>query len=149
MKKILSLLLVLAIVFSLGACAKIEESATFKFSENGVTILITYNYVGDKVITQTAYNVVEYAKTPFKTKEAILKEFEPVSKLYRDVAGIEYKVEYGEEKLIEDLKVTYAELDLEKAKNIPGFLQPNGVTRNISYKKSEKMLLDAGFEKVG
>ncbi len=148
MKKILAALLVTVMLLSSVACSAKTETASFKLEQNGVSSLLTYTYEGDKVLTQTAKNVINYEGAMLGDKDSAMEMLQPMAEMYQNVKGIEHNVEYGDTEAVETLKITYADLDIEKFSELPGILSSGDVSKGISFKESEKMLLNSGFEKV-
>ena len=83
--------------------------------QDGIDSTLTYTYQGDKVLTQTAKNIVSYDKLGI-TKEEAKTALEPVSKQYEDIKGLDYKLTYEDKQAIEKLTINYEKLDYDKAK---------------------------------
>lgn len=63
MKKFLRVFLIFIGVFFLASCGSKIETKTFVGSpQDGIDSTLTYTYQGDKVLTQTAKNIVSYDK---------------------------------------------------------------------------------------
>lgn len=61
MKKFLRVFLIFIGVFFLASCGSKIETKTFVGSpQDGIDSTLTYTYQGDKVLTQTAKNIVSY-----------------------------------------------------------------------------------------
>ncbi len=148
MKKILSLVLVLVLLLSVVACGKKTETASFELNNNGVKSVITFTYQGDKVITQTAENVITYSESPIKDKEDAKAKLDKISKMYEGVKGIKHSIEYGDKATIEKISVNFEELDVEAYKKLPGTLSSGDISKGISFKSTEKLILNAGYKKV-
>lgn len=85
MKKFLRVFLIFIGVFFLASCGSKIETKTFVGSpQDGIDSTLTYTYQGDKVLTQTAKNIVSYDKLGI-TKEEAKTALEPVSKQYEDI----------------------------------------------------------------
>ncbi len=111
MKKILAALLVTVMLLSSVACSAKTETASFKLEQNGVSSLLTYTYEGDKVLTQTAKNVINYEGAMLGDKDSAMEMLQPMAEMYQNVKGIEHNVEYGDTEAVETLKITYADLN--------------------------------------
>ena len=59
MKKIISIISAILLIFVAGCSAK-EQSSTYVLEKNGVKIELTYYHDGDKVLRQTANNTMNY-----------------------------------------------------------------------------------------
>ena len=118
MKKFLRVFLIFIGVFFLASCGSKIETKTFVGSpQDGIDSTLTYTYQGDKVLTQTAKNIVSYDKLGI-TKEEAKTALEPVSKQYEDIKGLDYKLTYEDKQAIEKLTINYEKLDYDKAKKV-------------------------------
>ncbi len=145
-KKGIGILLVLAMVFMLGACGSKEEKRVFEMKEDGIAMTVTYYYKGDKVTKQTTKNVMNYDAIGVPSKEAAKEILDPLSDMFKDVEGIKEKIDYGEYEVTEVIEVDYEKIDLDEAKGLPGMMLDGDTKNGISMKKSAEMLLDQGFE---
>ena len=80
MKKIISIISAILLIFVAGCSAK-EQSSTYVLEKNGVKIELTYYHDGDKVLRQTANNTMNY-KEMGATKDEVKKALEPLAKFY-------------------------------------------------------------------
>ena len=85
------------------ACGS-EETRTFEMEETGTKSTITYTYSGDEVSKQTAENIVNYEELGIEKADAeeIIKT---VAEQYKDIDGVEYSVEYGDEEAVENIEI--------------------------------------------
>lgn len=142
--KMITLLAVFAIL--LVACgAKKEESKTFVLDNGVVNTELTYYYVGDKVTKQTTKTILKYGQPGIENKEAVMKKMEPIAAKYKEIKGLEHKIEYGETEVIEELSMDYSQVDYEQLKGLEGMAFAGDPQNGISMKKSEEMLLAGGF----
>ncbi|EKR9304138.1 YehR family protein, partial [Enterococcus faecalis] len=105
---------------------------------------LTYTYQGDKVLTQTAKNIVSYDKLGI-TKEEAKTALEPVSKQYEDIKGLDYKLTYEDKQAIEKLTINYEKLDYDKAKKVDGIQIDGDSSKGISMKKSQELVESQGY----
>ena len=132
MKKFLRVFLIFIGVFFLASCGSKIETKTFVGSpQDGIDSTLTYTYQGDKVLTQTAKNIVSYDKLGI-TKEEAKTALEPVSKQYEDIKGLDYKL-------------TYEKLDYDKAKKVDGIQIDGDSSKGISMKKSQELVESQGY----
>ncbi len=148
MKKILSLVLVLVLLLSVVACSKKTETTAYELNSNGVKSVITYTHQGDKVLTQTAENVITYSESPIKDKEDAKARLGAMVKAYDEAKGIEHSIEYGEKQTVQKIKIDFEKLDPEEFKKLPGSLSSGDISKGISLKMSEKLLIQSGYKKV-
>lgn len=110
----------------------------------GLKIEISYYGKGDIAFKQTAKNEVPYSV--FGGKENAEKQINPIIEQYKNLKGVTHKVEFLEDKAVENLEVNFKELDLEKAKNVPGLILDGGNPNNgVSVSKSVEILKKQGF----
>lgn len=125
-----------------------ENIVTLESVQNGVTMKLTYKAEGDKVIEQTADNILPYESigvTTAEEAEAILAE---AVAGYQGVEGITYNIDYQEDQAIETLTMNYEEIDMDTAAELTGVILEGDVSQGISLKRSVDMLLEQGFEIV-
>ena len=128
MKKFLRVFLIFIGVFFLASCGSKIETKTFVGSpQDGIDSTLTYTYQGDKVLTQTAKNIVSYDKLGI-TKEEAKTALEPVSK-----------------QAIEKLTINYEKLDYDKAKKVDGIQIDGDSSKGISMKKSQELVESEGY----
>ncbi len=124
------------------------EMTTYVGEANGVYSEFTFYHEGDKVLKQTARNVMDYAKMGFPNAEALKKEISPSAEKYQGIKGITQRIEYGDTEAVEYLDVDYTELDFDSAKSIPGMVI-NGDAKNggVSLEKSVALFEEKGYTK--
>lgn len=145
MKKFLRVFLIFIGVFFLASCGSKIETKTFVGSpQDGIDSTLTYTYQGDKVLTQTAKNIVSYEKLGI-TKEEAKTALEPVSKQYEDIKGLDYKLTYEDKQAIEKLTINYEKLDYDKAKKVDGIQIDGDSSKGISMKKSQELVESEGY----
>ena len=138
MKKFLRVFLIFIGVFFLASCGSKIETKTFVGSpQDGIDSTLTYTYQGDKVLTQTAKNIVSYDKLGI-TKEEAKTALEPVSKQYEDIKGLDYKLTYEDKQAIEKLTIN-------KAKKVDGIQIDGDSSKGISMKKSQELVESEGY----
>lgn len=123
-----------------------EDTKTFTLAQNGVAMELVFHYDGDKVIRQTANNVMPYEAIGVATKEEAQELLDPVAKQYQQVQGLDYTLEYSDSEAIESLTINYDELDYDSAKQLPGVNFEGDTDNGISMERTEEMLLDQGYE---
>lgn len=113
---------------------------------SGIKIEIAYYGKGDVVYVQTANNVIPYKAFP-GGKEKLKAQLDPIAEKYKGLKGVNHKLDYTEDKLVETLEVKFKELEVEKAKNVPGLLMSgSGDPKNgVSLSKSVELLKQNGY----
>ena len=138
---------VLAILAAIMTACGSEETRTFEMEETGTKSTITYTYSGDEVSKQTAENIVNYEELGIEKADAeeIIKT---VAEQYKDIDGVEYSVEYGDEEAVENIEINYEELDYEKAQKTDGIMLQGDPEKGISMEKSAEMIEEQGYTEV-
>ena len=172
MKKVLSVLLALSLLIATAGCGAKDDSAS-NTSENqttqedtkapsddekyekkvytntlqGVTMELTYYVDGDKVVKQTAHNVVKY-KDVGQTKDQVKAVLDAASQAYQKIPGVEESIEYTDEEAVETLTVDYTKVDLTQLQGVPGvsFDEEALKAKVVSMKKTEALLEQNGFK---
>ena len=150
MKKWIVFCLTLLISFTLVACNSNskEETVTLKTEENGVIMELTYKAVGDKVIEQTANNVMPYESLGVTTPEEAKKILAEFVVGYDETEGITHNIDYQDEQAVEKLTIDYETADLNEVGKLTGASFEGDVDKGISLEKSIEMLEEQGFEVV-
>lgn len=136
MKKLLALgITIVALVFIVGCNNSSEEKYIFVSETEGSTSEITYYYKDDDVIRQTTKNLVNYEYLGATNATEAETALEPYASQYLDVKGIEYSIDYEKDPVVEEITITYADIDYEQIKNIDGFTIEGDISQRISIKK--------------
>ena len=121
------------------------QTKVFLKEVGGGIIELKYYYEGDKVIRQTAHSEIPYTAYGLSTKEEVEKKVEPIIKQYKGLKGVEHKIVFENDRVIEDIIVDYDDIEYDKVKNIPGINLSGNTKDGVSMAASESMLLSDGF----
>lgn len=155
MKKWLKWLVIVGVSLFIAGCSggsNSNESSTvdYTLAGTGTDSTITFEYEDDKVLKQTAVNVVNYdeAKT---TKEQLQTAMESLTSSYKDIKGLSYDVEYGDTEAKETVVVDYTKVDLKELADLQGvtFDSDADDADSVSLKKTVELLEKSGYTKVG
>lgn len=125
------------------------EVSKFYTEANGVKLEVTYYHKGDKVLKQTAYNIMNY-KQMGVTKAEFIEYAKPIIEKYKGIEGVEQKVDFQDFQdyaAYETITVDYTKVDKNKLIGLPG-TSVDTTTSDVSFKKAENYLLDQGYVKV-
>jgi uncharacterized lipoprotein YehR (DUF1307 family) len=149
MKKSMVGLIALIGVFFLASCGSgsgaAQKTKTFTNEQNGVQMELVFKYSGDEVKTQTANNTMPYSSVGVSSKEDAQTILDPIAEEYKDIEGIDYSIEYGEDEATESLTINYDNLDFDAAKELPGVSFEGDTSNGISMDRTEDMLLEQGY----
>ena len=172
MKKILSIISMVLLIFLVG-CSSKDNSTTnnsqntsnvtesnknkedstknvevskFYTEANGVKLEVTYYHKGDEVLKQTAYNIMNY-KQMGVTKAEFIEYAKPIMEKYKGIEGLEQKLDFQDDAAYETITVDYTKVDKNKLIGLPG-TSVDTTTSDVSFKKAENYLLDQGYVKV-
>ena len=145
MKRILTILSAVLLIFLAGCSSSKDGSKTYVLEKSGVKTEITVYYESDKVTKQTTVNTMDYEKMAV-TKDELKDVAMPVSKKYQGIDGVEQKIVFDDDKAVETLTIDYTKVDLKKLKDLPGMDIDTDV-ESVSLKDTEESLLSQGFTK--
>lgn len=145
MKRILTILSAILLIFLAGCSSSKDGSKTYVLEKSGVKTEITIYYDGDKVNKQTTVNTMNYEKMAV-TKDELKEVAMPVSEKYQGIDGVEQKIVFDDDKAVETLTIDYTKVDLKKLKDLPGMDIDTDV-ESVSLKETEESLLSQGFTK--
>ena len=121
------------------------EVSKFYTEANGVKLEVIYYHKGDKVLKQTAYNIMNY-KQMGVTKAEFIEYDKPIIEKYKGIEGVEQKVDFQDDAAYETITVDYTKVDKNKLIGLPG-TSVDTTTSDVSFKKAENYLLDQGYVK--
>lgn len=145
MKRILTILSAVLLIFLAGCSSSKDGSKTYVLEKSGVKTEITVYYESDKVTKQTTVNTMDYEKMAI-TKDELKDVAMPVSEKYQGIDGVEQKIVFDDDKAVETLTIDYTKVDLKKLKDLPGMDIDTDV-ESVSLKDTEESLLSQGFTK--
>lgn len=120
MKKVISLLVVLVIsTVALTACSK-ERTKTYEGDVNGKEIITTLTYKDDEVLKQSTIGTVKYDDLGIDKSQA-KDMFKNDEKAFKHLKGVSYKVDYKDQKAVEQIEIDYKKVDVDKLKKNLGF----------------------------
>ena len=145
MKRILTILSAVLLIFLAGCSSSKDGSKTYVLEKSGVKTEITVYYESDKVTKQTTVNTMDYEKMAV-TNDEFKDVAMPVSEKYQGIDGVEQKIVFDDDKAVETLTIDYTKVDLKKLKDLPGMDIDTDV-ESVSLKDTEESLLSQGFTK--
>ena len=145
MKRILTILSAVLLIFLAGCSSSKDGSKTYVLEKSGVKTEITVYYESDKVTKQTTVNTMDYEKMAV-TKDELKDVAMPVSEKYQGIDGVEQKIVFDDDKAVETLTIDYTKVDLKKLKDLPGMDIDTDV-ESVSLQDTEESLLSQGFTK--
>lgn len=150
MKKRIALLTLLTLTLFLVSCGKDSANTrTFELKQGGVVSTVEYTVEGDKVVKQSAENVINYEAAGFPSKETAKQQIDSISQQFQNIEGLTQSIEYEDTQAIERMTVDYQTVDFDEIKDLPGMNFDEGVKKNgVSMEQSVKLLEDAGYKEV-
>ncbi|ENY5363771.1 YehR family lipoprotein [Raoultella ornithinolytica] len=137
------------VIVGLAGCDNPDEkSKTFTRMENGVGLMFTYHYVGDKVLRQEANNTIPYQTIGAANQEQARALIEPMRSVYLDVKGVEQSIDYKDSEALEHLSVDFTRANMSELCKLPGSMVTNCALQEVSMSVSEKLLAEQGFTEV-
>lgn len=140
--------LTLLISLTLAACGGEMSTTVMQIEENGVTSKITLEAEDDKVMKQTADNIITYEALGLTSKEDAEAAFGNVVSTFEDVEGVTHSMNYEDDHATETLVVDYEVADFEEVAQLEGSTFEDTDADFISLEKTIEMLENQGFEKV-
>ncbi len=125
-----------------------ENIIVLETVQNGVTMKITYKADGDKVIEQTADNILPYESIGVATAEEAEEILAEIAAAYQSTEGVVHSMDYQDDKVIESLTINYENADMNEVSELTGTVFEGDISQGISLKRSVDMLLEQGFEIV-
>ena len=150
MKKTIGLITILILTLFLMSCNN-ETLLTrnFELDHEGIMTTLVYTYKDDKVIKQTAKNIIPYDLIGVSSKEEAQVILNPVSEQFQGFEGLNHKIEYHDSEAIEIIDVDYEVLNFKEVQHLPGMTFDGDADKyGISMEKSAELLINDGFIEV-
>ncbi len=145
-KKIIGIALAVSLAVLLAACGDNLEERVFEAEEMGIKSTLTYYHDDDRVVKQTAENVIEYDLLGLTSKEEAEEIFGPDAEQYEGIDGIKHEMKYSDDEATEILEINYDEVDYDAAKDLPGIMfEGDPEEHDIGMEQSAEMLSKQGF----
>lgn len=125
-----------------------EQSKTFVLEEEGFVNELVYYYIDDEVQRQTSESDITYEALGVENETQAKELLEQESPDYEGVDGVEHRIEFGGEGVIETLEVDYTVADISEVSDLEGseFDEEAEDAQFISMEQSEEQVLNAGYE---
>ena len=156
MKRFIRLLAGLFLALAMVACGGKAETTTRTFTQttNNVESTLVFTCDGDKVVKQTAKNVMKYDDFGLtdkdEAKELIEPQLEDYAKQYEGIDGVTYELDFQDDRVVENISVDYTVASLSDLKDIQGFTMDDndGKADFVSMEKTSETLEAQGYEEV-
>lgn len=135
-------------MFLLVGCGKEVTETYTQTLQPGVESKLTYTAKGDVVQKQSSETVVDYAKSGL-TEDSIKNSIKTEVDKYKNVKGLDHKIEYKKDKMIEKLTLDYTKADMKEIKQKGIMTFQSGEGDKVSLKKSAELLESQGYKKEG
>ncbi len=153
MKKLLSILAIIIAVTTLAGCgsdSKDEKEivSTFYRAAEGFSAEVTYYHKNDVVSKQVTKSVIEYSVIGVTDEEGAKEIIAIYEEKYEGVDGLTYEVIYEDDKLTENITIDFNVIDFKEFSEITEDQRTDIADADfISFKSSEELLLNSGWEK--
>lgn len=119
-----------------------ESTATFEYSEKGVTQTLNYKYSGDDVHVETTTFTVD-TKVAGKSIDEVKANFEKGNSRFANLEGVKTSIEVQGDKVSEILVIDYTKVDFAKLHEvIPQF---DASATRVSFNSTKEELLKQGY----
>ena len=123
-----------------------ENNVTLQLDQEGMVSKIAYKAEGDRVIEQTADNIIPYDLLEIADKEEAEAMFEEGVAQYQDVEGVSHSIDYQDDQIVETTKVDFETTDPDDFAELTGAMMEDGASDFISLQRSVQMLQEQGYE---
>lgn len=159
MKKMWMFFVIMVLLVVMSACND-NENLGFSFDsdgENFVTLAlheddyeteITYEADGDMIKKQTTRSEASYEQYGVQNKASAEVAFNEIVQQYQSIDGIEFDIEFFDEKVEQSLTIDYEKIDAEDLKEVPGVNIDGNLKKGVSLKATVKVLQEQGYQIV-
>lgn len=124
--KNLQLVLFLTILFSvLVACSGKKASVVLEMDTDKYHSQVMYEAENDTILKQTTKNEVTYEVLQVNSKEEAEKAIQAAMDEFANMEGVTHKVQFEDDKLIEEIVIDYDVIDIDTVGQIPGLPSKN------------------------
>ncbi|PID83028.1 MAG: hypothetical protein CSB15_00130 [Clostridiales bacterium] len=151
---ILKTIIIAMVALLITSCSSKKDTdkklKTFVLKQPGIEMKIEYFGKDDTAFKQTIESKIVYDKFPAKGEalEKLKKEIKKISDQYKNLKGVEYKINFAKEGITEKTTMNYRKVEFEKIKKIPGMMFTEDPVNGVSLKKTIPMLEKQGFKEV-
>lgn len=126
-----------------------EEHSYQRFDANGMDSRLIYHHLGDEVTKQTTDNIILYSYMGMADANAAKEAYQEQAKLYQNVEGITYSIEYAQDRMIEHIEVDYTKAKISEIGHLIGLsTEQASKVAYISFSESKKLLEEAGYTEI-
>lgn len=159
MKKMWMFFSTIALLLIVSACSS-NEDLGFPFDpdgENKVSLEleqddyyteITYLADGDIIKKQTTKSEATYDQYGVQNKASAEVAFNEVVQQYQSIEGIDFDIEFLDEKVEQSLSIDFENIDPEDLNEVPGVNIDGNLKKGVSLKATVKVLQEQGYEIV-
>lgn len=128
---------------------KTEEHSFQRFDAKGMDSRLIYHHKGDEVIKQTTDNIIFYSYMGMADANIAKEAYQEQAKLYQNVDGITYSIEYAQDRVIEHIEVDYTKAKISEISHLIGLsTEQASKIAYISFSESKKLLEEAGYKDI-
>ena len=139
MKNFLKLISIFLIALFVVGCSK-AETKTYVYEASGFQSEVVFTYSKEKISKRVSTTTLTF-KDLNMTREQIESVTKDLSEKYNSLDGVEHKLEFSDEKVVETMTVDYEKVNVEQAKGLSGleFVEKSNIT------EAENILKENGY----
>lgn len=140
--------LVAALMLVLTGCSSsgAKTEAVYTQSQAGVSLSITLEAEGDRLVKETTESVLEYEPSGFADKAAAKEALETLMEDFPVIDGMEHSIKYGDKSATERVVIDYTVIDPAELAELNG-VPADDKAKDVSFKERSAQLEAGGFEK--
>ncbi|HLR42255.1 MAG TPA: DUF1307 domain-containing protein [Pseudogracilibacillus sp.] len=121
--KLALFLMILSIV--LVACGGKSSSVVLEMDTDKYYSQVMYEAENDRILKQTTKNEVTYEVLQVDSKEEAEKAIQAAMDEFSNMEGVSHKVQFEDDKLIEEIVIDYEVIDIDAVGQMPGLPSKN------------------------
>ncbi|EOL49346.1 DUF1307 domain-containing protein [Enterococcus caccae] len=139
--------IIFGVLLFISACGSKNQTATYTLKQDDEMVTIQNIYNEDTILKQTVTTTIQYKTMGVKTKAKAEKLLQPSKELYAHKKGINYAIDFKDNKAVETIEIDFKKFSQSNAKMLPLISLPDGDLDSASEKQNADKLIHLGFEK--
>lgn len=132
----------------LQGCANNVKTKTFKGQIAGINVTHVFTYEGDRVLTTSTTQIIQYSTLKVSTKSDAQQILLPLTAKFRNLPGINYKIMFFDTSCEESVYIDYSKARLNDINIVMPLTSTGGSIDYVSMSASETNYRNNGLVEV-
>lgn len=143
-KRVTLIVSMILALLMLQGCANNVKTKTFKGQISGINVTHVFTYEGDRVLTTSTTQIIQYSTLKVSTKSDAQQILQPVTTKFRNLPGIDYKIMFFDTNCEESVYIDYSKARINDINIVMPLTSTGGSIDYVSMSATE-----ANYRKLG